>query len=123
MLGTQAGTILKAKGGQLVDFSLPEGTTPEDRRELLDALRIANAEHLQSRADYSELAARISSYELALALELFSVGLDVLETSAQEERLLRDVVVLALGEALERVDRLVERDELAGLAGELLGHE
>ncbi|MFN0020512.1 MAG: DUF1501 domain-containing protein [Pirellulaceae bacterium] len=69
MPATYAGTILKAKGAPLVDLSLPEGTTAEDRRELLEALRLANEEHLRSRADYSELAARISSYELAFKMQ------------------------------------------------------
>ncbi len=69
MPATHAGTILKAKGAPLVDLSLPVGTTPEDRRELLDALRSANEDHAGSRADYSELAARISSYELAFKMQ------------------------------------------------------
>ena len=69
MPATHAGTILKAKGAPLVDLGLPEGTTPEDRRELLDAIRSANEEHALSRADYSELAARISSYELAFKMQ------------------------------------------------------
>src|SRR5436190_10193114 len=59
MPATYAGTLLKAKGAPLVDLSLPEGTTPEDRRDLLAALQNANEEHFRSRADYSELAARI----------------------------------------------------------------
>lgn len=69
MPATYAGTILKAKGAPLVDLNLPAETTPEDRRELLDALRSANEEHLRTRADYSELAARISSYELAFKMQ------------------------------------------------------
>jgi hypothetical protein len=69
MPATHAGTILKAKGAPLVDLSLPAGTTPEDRRELLAALRGANEEHALSRSDYSELAARISSYELAFKMQ------------------------------------------------------
>jgi hypothetical protein len=69
MPATHAGTILKAKGAPLVDLSLPARTTPEDRRELLDAIRSANEEHASSRADYSELASRISSYELAFKMQ------------------------------------------------------
>src|SRR4051794_27240326 len=60
---------------------------------------------------------------LALGLETLRVGLDVLDAAAHEERLLRILVELALGQAAERVDGLVERDELARDAGELLGHE
>lgn len=69
MPASYAGTILKAKGAPLVDLNLPANTTGEDRRDLLDALRAANEEHYASRADYSELAARISSYELAFKMQ------------------------------------------------------
>src|SRR3954447_7025782 len=59
----------------------------------------------------------------ALAGEPLGVGLDVLDPAGHEERLLGQVVVLALGERLEGGDGLVERDVLALDAGELLGHE
>ena len=51
------------------------------------------------------------------------VRLDVLDAAAHEERLLGRVVELAVAQPLERVDRLVQRHELAGDAGELLGDE
>ena len=50
-------------------------------------------------------------------------ALDVFDATAHEERLLGQVVVLALGELLERLDRLVERDERPVDAGECLGDE
>ena len=69
MPATYAGTILRAKGAPLIDLSLPEGTSEGGRRELLDSLRDANQEHLASRADMSDLAARVSSYELAFKMQ------------------------------------------------------
>src|SRR5690349_11514860 len=59
----------------------------------------------------------------AILLQLLGLLLHVLEATAHEERLLRDVVVLALGQLLERVDGLVERDERPVQTGEGLGDE
>src|SRR5438067_1765323 len=55
----------------------------------------------------------------SLALQFGRLALDVLDAAAHEERLLGDVVVLALDQRLERGDRLGQRHEHAGLAGEL----
>src|SRR4051794_13883674 len=60
---------------------------------------------------------------LRLGFEALGVGLDVLDAAAHEERLLGIFVELALSEPSERVDGLVERDELARDPRELLGHE
>src|SRR6266536_4727927 len=48
--------------------------------------------------------------------------LRLLDPANVEERLLRQVVVVAAGERVERGDGLVQRHALAGDAGELLGH-
>jgi hypothetical protein len=69
MPATYAGTIMKPTGNPLVDLTMPEGTTPEIRRELLDALREANQEHLAARSDMHDLAARVASYELAFKMQ------------------------------------------------------
>src|SRR4051812_22795328 len=60
---------------------------------------------------------------ILVAFQLLPVALQVLETAAEEERLLRHVVELALGDLVERLDRLLERHRGARLAGELLGHQ
>ena len=49
------------------------------------------------------------------------LALDVVETAAHEERLLRHVVVVAVGDLVERLHRLRDRDRGALDAGELLG--
>src|SRR6185437_1842831 len=59
----------------------------------------------------------------SLLLQLRGLALDVVDVTDHVERLLRHVVVLALGDRLERGHRVRQRNEDARLAGELLGHE
>src|SRR6266567_1376660 len=59
----------------------------------------------------------------SLLLQLRGLALHVFDPAAHEERLLGDVVVLALADRLERGHRVGQRHELTRLAGELLGHE
>lgn len=63
------GVTLKASGTPIFDLKPPEGMTREQQRTLLDRLKEMNEEHLASRADNSELAARIASYELAFKMQ------------------------------------------------------
>ena len=69
MPATYQGTILRSKGAPIIDLANPEGTTREMQRELLDALNSVNANHAAARADNSDLAARINSYELAFKMQ------------------------------------------------------
>src|SRR6266568_7529320 len=59
----------------------------------------------------------------ALLHQLARLALQVLQPAAHEERLLGEVVVLALGELLERLHGLLDRYERTLDAGELLGYE
>src|SRR3954463_2144571 len=54
-------------------------------------------------------------------LDLVPLAIDVVQTAAHEERLLRHVVVLAVGDLVERLDGLGDRDRRTLEAGELLG--
>jgi len=63
------GVTLKADKTPIHDLALPPGTTREQQRDLLDRLKEKNDEHLASRKDNSELAARIASYELAFNMQ------------------------------------------------------
>jgi hypothetical protein len=63
------GTILRAKGAPLLDLQPPEGVSRELQRELIDAIKANNEAHSKARAMNSELAARISSYELAFQMQ------------------------------------------------------
>jgi hypothetical protein len=63
------GVILRADGTPIHDLDLPPGITKEAQRRLLDRLRAKNEEHLVSRVDNTELAARIACYELAYKMQ------------------------------------------------------
>src|SRR5438034_6855529 len=63
------GVQLRADKTPIHDLALPPGTTREQQRDLLDRLKEKNEEHLASRKDNSELAARIASYELAFKMQ------------------------------------------------------
>jgi hypothetical protein len=63
------GVTLRADKTPIHDLALPPGTTREQQRDLLDRLKEKNEEHLASRKDNSELAARIASYELAFNMQ------------------------------------------------------
>ena len=62
-------TVLRADSVPIHDLASPAGTDRPTLRLLLDRLREKNDSHLASRADNSELAARIASYELAFRMQ------------------------------------------------------
>src|SRR5437763_1154667 len=63
------GVVVRADSTPIHNLDLPPGTTREAQRMLLDRLREKNQEHLNARADNTELAARIASYELAFKMQ------------------------------------------------------
>lgn len=63
------GTHLRSKGEPILDLAPKSGMTRAQQREQIDALNALNAEHLRDRPGYSELQARIASYELAFQLQ------------------------------------------------------
>jgi len=63
------GTVLRADDVPIHDLAVPQGGSGVVRRRLLDRLREKNESHLASRADNSELVARIASYELAFKMQ------------------------------------------------------
>ena len=63
------GTVFRASGTPIHNLSLPPGMSDATQRQLLDQLRERNNAHLGPRADNTELAARISSYELAYRMQ------------------------------------------------------
>jgi hypothetical protein len=62
-------TVLRSDGTPIHDLASPVGSDRDTRRLLLDRLREKNEAHLAPRADNSELAARIASYELAFKMQ------------------------------------------------------
>ena len=63
------GVVVRADKTPIHDLALPPGMTREQQRTILDHLKEKNEEHLASRADNSELTARIASYELAFKMQ------------------------------------------------------
>ena len=63
------GTVLRSGGTPIHDLASRAGSDRAVRRLLLDRLREKNEDHLAPRADNSELAARIASYELAYRMQ------------------------------------------------------
>jgi uncharacterized protein DUF1501 len=66
------GVQIRADKTPIHDLALPPGTTRDEQRALLDRLKEKNEEHLASRADNSELMARIASYELAFKMQQYA---------------------------------------------------
>ncbi len=63
------GTPFRATGDPIVDLKPPAGVTQEQQRARLDMLAKLNDMHMQDHPGSSELAARISSYELAFRMQ------------------------------------------------------
>jgi Protein of unknown function (DUF1501) len=69
MPASYQGTILRSAGVPVLDLQRPEGMNETSQRHLLDALNDFNHEHQLPRADNSNLAARIASYEMAFSMQ------------------------------------------------------
>ena len=69
MPATYQGTILRAKGAPILDLQPPPGVSRALQRDVLDSIKKMNDQHFVSRSDNSDLAARISSYELAYKMQ------------------------------------------------------
>ncbi|EDM26581.1 hypothetical protein LNTAR_02197 [Lentisphaera araneosa HTCC2155] len=63
------GTMMRSKGNPILDLNPQKGMTREQQRIMLDTLKKYNSQHLADRVDNSNLAARISSYELAFNMQ------------------------------------------------------
>jgi hypothetical protein len=63
------GVILRSNGQPILDLHRPEGMSESMQRRLLDTLQEYNQGHQAPRADNSNLAARIDSYELAFRMQ------------------------------------------------------
>lgn len=70
MPATYQGATLRHEGAPVLDLSTPSGMTRAMERDTLDTLGAINQRHLAARADNTELAARIASYELAYKMQM-----------------------------------------------------
>lgn len=69
MPASYQGTTFRTKGAPILDLKARDGVSRELQRDILDALKSQNQEHLSVRGNNSELASRIASYELAYKMQ------------------------------------------------------
>ena len=62
-------TLMRSQGTPILNLAPPAGMTRATQRTLLDTLAEYNRDHLRSRHDSSDLAARIANYELAFRMQ------------------------------------------------------
>jgi hypothetical protein len=106
------GVQIRADKTPIHDLALPPGTTREQQRDLLDRLKEKNEEHIASRADNSELMARIASYELAFKMQQHAPeAVDFPQETEETQKLygIDDVKTADFGRKCLLARRLVER--------------
>src|SRR5439155_9594576 len=80
------GTVFRATGQPILNLASASQLTPEMQRDVITTANALNAEHLAARPGYSELQARIASYELAFQLQTTAPG--ALDLSQEDPRTL-----------------------------------
>jgi len=81
-------TLLRSGAQPVLDLARPEGLSESAQRRLLDTLHEYNAEHQSPRADNSNLAARIASYEMAFSMQRHAPEAVALNTESAETQAL-----------------------------------
>ncbi|MBS1829498.1 MAG: DUF1501 domain-containing protein [Acidobacteria bacterium] len=64
------GTVLRSEGPPILNVKRPEGISASEQEEMFRLLREYNEQHRAVRAEDSELAARMASYELAFQMQM-----------------------------------------------------
>ena len=107
------GTVFRTTGDPILDLSPPrEYVSSEQQRARLDQLALLNEEHAKKHPGDSELAARISSYELAYRMQgCAPEAVDIANESKATKKLfgLDDPVTEGFGTQCLMARRLVER--------------
>lgn len=106
------GTVFRPTGDPILDLRPPAGIAPERQRARLDQLARLNEEHASRYPGSSELAARISSYELAYRMQgCAPEAVDVAKESEATRKLygLDDPITAPFGKQCLMARRLVER--------------
>jgi hypothetical protein len=112
MPASYQGVILRSAGEPILDLKPPEGMTPGMQRRLLDTLRDYNEEHRINRDGYSDLAARVASYEMAYKMQTHAPeAVDLAKESDKTQELygLNDPKTAEFGRRCLLARRLVER--------------
>ncbi len=69
MPATYQATVIGSGKTPILDLDRPEGVSKEQQRDMLNTLQEYNNDHLSHHVENSNLAARISSYELAYRMQ------------------------------------------------------
>lgn len=78
------GTVFRTADPPILNLRPPQGVSRAQQRDEIDLINSLNHQHLQSHPGYSELSARIASYELAFNLQTEAPeALDLSQESAQ----------------------------------------
>lgn len=80
------GTVLRTSGNPILNLKPPANVSREMQRREIDFINELNSAHLAARPGYSELAARIASYELAFQLQ--ATAPEALDLSQEDARTL-----------------------------------
>ncbi len=80
------GTVFRSAGEPILNLSPTTGATPEMQRDQINTINELNAAHLADRPGYSELQARIASYELAFQLQTAAPEALDLTSEAEETK-------------------------------------
>jgi hypothetical protein len=84
MPAVHQGTVLRTTGEPILNLKPPQGTSRDAQRREIDFINALNSEHQHTRPGYSELAARIASYELAFRLQ--ATAPEALDLSQEDPR-------------------------------------
>ena len=106
------GTVLRPQGEPILDLARPDGMSDAEQRRILDALRAQNEAHHALRADDTDLAARIASFELAYRMQSHAPeAIDLARENEATQRLygLDDPRTADFGRKCLLARRLVER--------------
>jgi hypothetical protein len=88
MPATYQGTVFRAAGQPILNLDSASGLDSEMQRDLIETGNEFNASHLAKHPGYSELSARIASYELAFQLQTSAPeALDLSQESAATKTL------------------------------------
>ena len=112
MPASYQGVVVNATGTPILSLDSPKGVTPELQRQMIDHLNAQNAEHLASRADNTNLSARINSFELAYRMQAEApeaVAIDDEDYKTKEMYGLNDKRTRQYGRKCLLARRLVER--------------
>ena len=105
-------TVINTGDTPILDLKRPEGQSQPMQRDMLDTLCEYNQEHEASRADNSNLAARIASYELAYRMQSSAPEATELNKESEATREmygLNDKKTAVFGRQCLMARRLVER--------------